>query len=182
MTKLHMTDPSRPGAGEFVPLFSRNAMRIHGYIQTLIPRWSDADDVFQETSRVLWEKFEQFEPGSDFFAWACRIAHYQALYYRQRQKRSRLQFSDEFLNCVDEHFRQRADVLSTQHESLAACVQQLAPRDKQLIQLRYHEQATVKTIAENMERGIDAIYKALNRIQEALLNCIRRAQHEEQSP
>ena len=34
----------------------------------------EADDLFQETSSVLWQKFDQFQPGTDFYAWACRTA------------------------------------------------------------------------------------------------------------
>lgn len=40
--------------------------------------------------------------------------------------------------------------------------------------LRYEYDATTKSVAERVGRGIDAVYKALNRVHVQLLNCIRR--------
>src|SRR5688572_13921046 len=54
----------------FAPLFSRNARRIYGFIMTLVFNHQDAEEVFQNTSIVLWNKFAEFRPDSNFFAWA----------------------------------------------------------------------------------------------------------------
>jgi RNA polymerase sigma-70 factor (ECF subfamily) len=41
--------------------------------------WNDTQDIFQQTSLVLWEKFDSFETGSNFAAWSCRAARYTAM-------------------------------------------------------------------------------------------------------
>jgi RNA polymerase sigma-70 factor (ECF subfamily) len=51
---------------EFVQLFAQSSRRIYAYIRTLVPNQADAEDVFQETSKVLWEKFADYEIGTDF--------------------------------------------------------------------------------------------------------------------
>jgi RNA polymerase sigma-70 factor (ECF subfamily) len=66
----------------------------------------------------------------------------------------------------------KADVLDAQHEALADCYAKLSPRDQHLIELRYQEGATVKSVAERLQRSVDAVYKALNRIHTALLDCV----------
>ncbi|MEX2025689.1 MAG: sigma factor, partial [Pirellulaceae bacterium] len=86
-------DSTSQHTAEFVGLFSQNARRLYAYIFLLLGNAADADDVFQETSRVLWEKFDQFQPGANFLAWAESVAHYQTLSFRRRRQRDRLQFS-----------------------------------------------------------------------------------------
>lgn len=55
-------------------LMTRHQRQIFSYIYTLVPRRHDAEDLLQETSVVICEKFEEFRPGTDFVAWACQIA------------------------------------------------------------------------------------------------------------
>ena len=43
----------------------------------LLPNEQDAQDVFQRTSLVLWQKFDQFDSDRDFLPWACGVAHYE---------------------------------------------------------------------------------------------------------
>ena len=50
----------------FVSLFLANQRRIYRYILTICPHAADAEDVLQSTAEVLWAKFKQFEPGTEF--------------------------------------------------------------------------------------------------------------------
>lgn len=160
---------------EFVELFSAHARRIYGYTLTLVPNWADADDVFQDSSKVLWEKFDQFTSGTDFFAWSCRIVQFQAMYFRQRQQRSRLQFSDAFLEAVSTQALDDNEFLERQHRALADCLDKLSPRTRELVELRYQPNASTKTVAEKVGRSLEAVYKALNRAQRTLIDCVEHA-------
>src|SRR5262245_34134150 len=165
-------DPDR--SEEFVRLFAAHAQRLYAVVFALLPNAADADDVFQETSRLLWERFGQFTLGTNFFAWACRVAQFQVMAFRQRQRRSRLWFSDEFLACVTEQAAADGTLLAAQQRALADCLQKLKARDRELIQLRYRPGVTTKAVAAQLGRSLDAIYKALNRIQDRLLACVQR--------
>ena len=92
-------EPSELDREEFARLFSRNARRIYGFIMTLVFNHHDAEEVFQNTSVVLWNKFAEFQPGSNFFAWASRIAYYEVLSLMKQQRRWRT-FSDEALELL----------------------------------------------------------------------------------
>ena len=64
-----MKPPAQPPDGEiFTRLFLRNQKRIAGLIFSLVPQGAEADDVMQETCAVMWRKFGEFAPGSDFGA------------------------------------------------------------------------------------------------------------------
>jgi len=159
---------------EFVGLFTLNARRIYGFILSLQPNVADADEIFQETSTVLWRKFEQFESGTDFLAWACQIARYKVMSLRQRVGRERLQFSDEFVENVADESLLAGTALEPRHQALSRCIEKLNQRDRDLLLRRYQEGATTRSIAADVGRSVDAVYKALNRIHEALFQCIQR--------
>ena len=94
-----MSHPSQPIDGEaFTRLLLQNQRRIAGLIFSLVPRGADADDVMQETCAVLWRKFGEFQTGTDFGAWALRIARFQVMSYYAHQKRMQARLSDETTN------------------------------------------------------------------------------------
>jgi RNA polymerase sigma-70 factor (ECF subfamily) len=176
-----MTTPT-PSHSEFVLLFSQHARRLYSYIYLLVGNEVDADDVFQETSRVLWEKFGEFTPGTSFLAWAERVAHFQTLHFRSRRKRDRLQFSAEFIDAIAQQRAGSLESLERRQQALDDCLGKLREPDQQLIRLRYSEGATTKSVAERVGRSVDAVYKALNRIEGLLLDCTQRALHGRTNP
>ena len=169
----------QPRYDEFVQLYAQHARRLYGYLFAMLPNESDADDVFQETSRVLWEKFDEFQPGTNFFAWACRVAQFQVKAFRQRVARERVKFSDDFVAAVAEQADNDAPLLDAQHQALASCFAELKTRDQELIRLRYQEEGSVRVVAEKLGRKADAVYKALSRMHEALLGCVTRKLREQ---
>src|SRR5205085_9397094 len=81
-------------------LMTRHQRQIFAYIYTLVPDRHDAEDLLQETSLVICEKFDEFTPGTDFVAWACQIAWWRVRYSRQKFARSKVIFDDEVLEAV----------------------------------------------------------------------------------
>jgi RNA polymerase sigma-70 factor, ECF subfamily len=59
---------------EFVELLQRSTGQILAYLNAILLNFNDAEDVFQESCVVLWQKFDEFESGTNFLAWALRIA------------------------------------------------------------------------------------------------------------
>ncbi len=73
------------------------------YVRTLVPNRADAEEVLQETNLFIWRNADQYELGTNFTAWVCRIAYYQVLSHRKRQVRSRLHFSDALVEQLAPH-------------------------------------------------------------------------------
>jgi RNA polymerase sigma-70 factor (ECF subfamily) len=84
-----MNDKNHINGGDFVSLITSHQRRIFAYIITLVPNRSDAEDIMQETSTLMWEKKNDFTPGSDFVAWGARIAYYKILDYRKKVNKNR---------------------------------------------------------------------------------------------
>src|SRR5262245_34313992 len=85
-----------PAKGKlFLRLFLQNRRRLYAYILTLLPNRADADDVLQEASLVMWDKFDERQPPEDFAAWGCRVAYFKVLDFYKKSQRSRVRFSQE---------------------------------------------------------------------------------------
>ncbi len=158
---------------EFVALWSAHSRRVYAYIYSLVANWSDADDIFQETSIVLFQKFHEFVPGSSFPAWACRVAYLKAL---ESFKAGRLlqHIDQRFLEAIDDQLHSSAQAWEPQVVALEKCLAKLPARQRQLIELRYQRGESVKSVAEKVGRSAALVYKTLSRIHETLLECIRR--------
>jgi RNA polymerase sigma-70 factor (ECF subfamily) len=161
------------GPIEFVTLWSVHSRRVYAYIYSLVANWSDADDIFQETSIVLMQKFDEFEPGTSFFAWACRVAYHKVLvHFKKRRFHEHL--DDELLDVLHDEALPLADQSNARFAALTDCLGELSEKDRKLVALRYHGSASVETVAQQVDRTPWAVYKALARVHDALLACIRR--------
>src|SRR3954471_24972030 len=81
-------------------LMTRHQRQIFSYIYVLVHNRSDAEDLLQETSLVICEKFNEFRDGTDFVAWACQIAYWRVRYSRQKYARSKVVFDQEIVDVV----------------------------------------------------------------------------------
>jgi RNA polymerase sigma-70 factor (ECF subfamily) len=167
---------------DFVTLFLAHQPRIYAFIISLMPNRSDADDVLQETGLTLYQKFPTFQPGTDFVAWACRIAQYKVLDFGKRRGRDRLKFSTEILELIADEHLQRGEQVKLQLAALDGCLAKLPSRDRELLGQCYRSKTTTKAVAEALGRPVDTIYKGLRRIRSLLHDCIQRALAQELRP
>ncbi len=159
---------------QFAKLFAENHRRIFRFVRTLVPHHADAEDVFQETSVVLWREMERFEAGSEFVPWALAVAFNQVRRYRHRQRRNRLLFNDSVLAALAAEEEKLAGELDARSEALQKCLARLAARDVELITAYYENDTTAQQVAELLGRPVNTVYKALQRIRRALYECIER--------
>jgi RNA polymerase sigma-70 factor, ECF subfamily len=153
-------------------LMTRHQRQIFSYIYALVPNRSDAEDLLQETSLVICEKFHEFEDGTDFVAWGCQIAYWRVRYSRQKYARSKVVFDQEIVDVLAQTASSMADELDDRHEALARCLQKLHPRDRELLLARYEPGGGVEEAAKRSRRTLKAAYKALTRLRKLLLDCV----------
>jgi RNA polymerase sigma-70 factor (ECF subfamily) len=167
---------ARPNDAEnqkrLMALMTRHQRQIFAYIYTLVPDRHDAEDLLQETSVVICEKFAEFTPGTDFVAWACQIAWWRIRYSRQKFARAKVVFDDDLLESVAHTAATLREEIDVRHEALAGCLQKLAVRDRELVLVRYEPGSGVAEAAKRTGRSMDAAYKALNRLRKLLHDCV----------
>jgi RNA polymerase sigma-70 factor (ECF subfamily) len=160
----------------FLRLFLQSERQLYAYILTLLPNRSDADDVLQESSLVMWDKFDVAAPPTDFLAWARRIAYYKVLDFYKTTRRERARLSQAFVERVAEAASEQAQVLrlDERREVLADCVEKLVPRDRDLLTKRFAAGATTRSTSEQLGRSVEAVYKALAKLRQALFDCVQK--------
>jgi RNA polymerase sigma-70 factor (ECF subfamily) len=170
--------PGEPARSKlFLRLFLQNERRLYAYIVTLLPNRADADDVLQEASLVMWDKFDENHPPDDFAAWGCRIAYFKVLDFHKKSQRSRVRFSQAMLERIAETAVEQAATLQLDGRSaaLSDCIEKLPPRDKELLGRRFAHGATTRSAAAEVGRSVEAVYKALAKIRQALFDCVSKA-------
>lgn len=173
----HITEdrPTPPTPSpEFVQLFTHYQRRLFLYILSQVPNPIEAEEIQQETNVVIWSKFAQFREGTNFLAWVSQIANFEVMKYRSRKKRSRIQFSDEFLETVSRDALERSDELEERREAMVECLGKLRARDRELIEQRYAPGEKGKHLAEQIGRPANSVYQSLGRIRRVLMECIQR--------
>ncbi len=158
---------------EFVKLLTNCQDRLYAYIVTLMGNRDQARDVLQETNIVLWRKVDSFKPGTDFHAWACKIAYYQVLAARRDATRSRIVFNDKLVEVLSTEVQDHQEGLESRRRALQNCIDELPARHRQLIQRRYLDAMPLKKIASELGRTVTSTTVALYRIRLALLQCVR---------
>ena len=165
---------------EFEQLFRQCDSDIKAFVFTLLPHWSDAEDVVQRTRIVLWQKFSQFQPGSNFKAWALQVARFEVSNFRRTQRSDRLCFDDNLVDSLTEVRSSLAEELDRRRAVLDQCLRKLRASDRQIIRHCYGPKATTtKEAADRLHRPVNTLYKALNRIRRTLLECVQQVNRKE---
>jgi RNA polymerase sigma-70 factor, ECF subfamily len=173
MRTLAMPEPPIPIA-ECVRELTSLQRPLYLYIFSLVPHPSDADDLVQETNRVIWEKIGDYQRGTSFSAWAYKIAFYEVLTYRKRKRRESLRFSDDLVEDLAGEVEQVLSDSNPRRQALQECLQRLSEGNRQIVARRYLEGADVRSVAQQLGRTEKAVYHALARIRSWLLECVRK--------
>ena len=162
-----------PREETFICLLTSNHKRIYGFIRAIVPHWSDAEDIMQETVMTMWRRFHEFQPGTNFAAWGIAIAKYRILKFRTKAS-GQMVFSDGALEQILSQYTVAMRDLDARVEALEHCLALLKERDRRMIQMRYEQDLRADSMAEHVGLSTHAIYKAMARIHNMLLRCMRR--------
>lgn len=167
---------------QFLTLFAASQRRLHAYILALVFDPNVAADILQEANIVLWKKFDQFELGTNFFAWAREIARLAVLRHRQSSSSRIVSLDPNVLEQLASNFAENVQPqASDQATVLNECLSNLRPTDRELILSRYTAGASVAGIADRLNRTANSVSQSLCRIRRSLMECAKRRM-QNQSP
>ena len=152
--------------------------RLYAFILSLVFDSEHAAEVLQETNLVLWRKSDQFEMGTNFPAWALKIARFQVMAHRQRMGRDRHVFDEQAVANVTDAFQRNVDVLDDRMAALGDCLDRLPDDGRRLIRQRYADGLPVKRIAAQLGHSAGRVAVRLHRLRAALMDCIRQRELE----
>jgi RNA polymerase sigma-70 factor, ECF subfamily len=157
----------------FAELIVRHQSELFGYIYAVVRNWEDAKDLYQAVCLTLWDKFDLFQPGSNFFAWARQTARNKVGDFIRRQY-SPTHIAVELMdNLAEGPANSRNDDAETYLNVLRSCREKLSAADDELLQLRYVEDFNTVEIADRLQRHQQSVSRSLNRIRRRLFECIQ---------
>ncbi len=159
---------------EFVAEITAVQRRLYGFVRTLVYDREAVAEIVQETNVALWEQFERFEAGTNFAAWACRVAWFKVLDHRRTQKVSRLRFGDTLVETLATEAIEVDEELDAERSALERCVAKLSRRHRDLISLYYEERLPLAQVAETFNTNANAIGQMLHRVRASLRSCVKR--------
>ncbi len=168
-------DPRSAETREFVRQLTNCQGVLQSFITSLMPGHPDTADVLQETNLVLWEKMDEFEPGTNFRAWAFTVARFKALGHLKKCRNSKLLlFDDELLARICEAATERdLELHDAKVHALTQCMAELKPKDQELVNVRYHSRQTLEHYAKQVSRPVASLYVTLGRLRTVLRRCIK---------
>lgn len=134
----------------------------------------DAEDLFQQVTFTLWDRFNEFEQGTDFYAWACTVAKNKALNYFKASKRQKVYFSPQLIEEIAKREQVQSELYEARLAALAACRKKLTAADQKLLAACYDNGHSVGMAAAEVGRPLGSVYTSLSRIRQALHACIKR--------
>ncbi len=162
---------------EFESTLAQHQAAVFGYVRSLLPGYPGAEDVAQEVLMTIWKKREEFEVGTNFKAWAFRIAHFHVLNQRRKIARGNwLVFDEELLEKIDPTESAELSENDDEAESnaLDACLEALKPEDRELLHTRYATKVSLETFAEQEGTRPGTLKARLFRLRSALRTCIEK--------
>ena len=164
---------------QFLRLFTRDQLQVMAFVRSLVHDHAAAGDVFQETSLVLWRRFESYDRELEFLPWALGIARNQVRKHWRSMSRDRHVFSYELVSELSEEALGLAGEIEPRQQALEECVGLLSGRQRDLIQRFYGENQSAASIADIWDRSVHAVYKALKVMRRSLLECVESRLAEE---
>ncbi len=158
---------------EFVMLITRHQAALTGFLCSLLGNRTAGDEVLQETNLVLWKKRDDFEMGTNFKAWAFRIARFQTLAFLKREKRRpEFTFDEEVIGKLTVEAESTFGENDDRENALDTCLEKLPDEDRELIREHYYSGLSMADHAEQVGRSVGALRQVLYRIRNTLRLCI----------
>ena len=161
--------------GDFMRLIMTHEPALRAFARTLLPHWNLVDEVIQEASVTLWQKFDQLGSEDGFLPWAKVIVRYKCLSVIDSVRRDRHVFSDGVLEMLaDEAERLDADHQVSTVAALRSCLDRFSQPHQELLLAPYVSHGGIKALATQAGKSPNALYKLVGRLRDKLTTCIQR--------
>ena len=159
---------------EFTHYWLEAEPSVSAYVFASISSFHDAEDVVQRVAQELARRFDEYDSSWPFVGWAVWIAKSRVIDFYRAQHRTRVVFSDELLRQLADTIVEQAEGRSLRREALEACLDELPPRSRRLLDLRYAEERSADEMAHETGSTCGSVRVLLSRVRSVLASCIER--------
>lgn len=129
-------------------LYNRHRVRVFRFVIRLVDDAASAEDIVSEAFVEVWRQADRFEGRSSVSTWIMSIARFKALSVRRR--RQEIEFDQKIAETVVDQSGTPEQILleADRRAQLRACLTQLSPDHREIIDLVYYHDKTIEEVAE----------------------------------
>lgn len=165
---------------DFITVLLQEELPLRSYLLAAIGNVNEVDDLFQNVARVLFEKFEDYDPQRPFRAWAMGVARLEVLKWRQKKARSREVLSPEALSQVAAAAEEPSDWTEHLGKFLHVCLGKLKETARRVVDMKYGDNLAIREIAKGIGKSVPAVEMVLVRSRRVLRECVERQMRSEE--
>jgi RNA polymerase sigma-70 factor (ECF subfamily) len=160
----------------FEVLANEHEPMLMAYVLSLISDPVLAEDIAQQTFLTAFRKISTLRRTESFPAWLRGIARLE-VFSALRKQRIEIPVEPAVIEAMEEAFRsfedaRPAETWEERFKLVEHCFQHLPEPLQRVCQLHYFEDRKAREIAEEMQLGLDAILKRLERARRAIRDCV----------
>lgn len=169
-----MPDPSHatPTANAFPALWADIRPRLISYLIAATGDFHDAEDLLQRVAVATLAKLPTYDPTRPFGAFAIGIAKFEVLRFRRESARDRLRFGEEAVIALGDAFVRVEHESDARLEALPGCLETLAPKAKQALELVYRDGLKGDEAAQKLRTSGGNLFSMLSRARAQVRRCV----------
>src|SRR5262245_58166672 len=104
---------------------------VAGYISSLTPNTTNAEDLLQNVAVVLFRKFDQFDERQNFTGWALGVARNEVMRAKRTHARSFICENSDLIDAVTDAYTRMAPELDRRADALRQCMERVEGRSRE---------------------------------------------------
>ncbi|WP_437221801.1 sigma-70 family RNA polymerase sigma factor [Planctomicrobium sp. SH661] len=172
--RAELSEPSHEA--EFLHQLSGAYRTIYACALSIVGNRADADDVVQEVCAIIWKKYWEFTPGTNFTKWATAVAFKSAkAFVRDRRRQGGLGLREGILDKVAKVRTAGAELFELRRECLDECIAKLSDQEQKFLLNCYRPHRNLVEFSNRTRIPIATVYTRLKRLRKRLTECVTRA-------
>lgn len=170
-----MNEPAQPfddRVRRMTALWTAAQPAVRSFVYAAVRQPQDTEDLVQQVAATVIEKFDDFETGTNFNAWALAIARHKIMNHRTVRSRERHVFDSDTLASIADAYAPISAAYEDRRDALHHCMQLADERGRRMLDLRYQQELTPAQIAKQLNTSAQAVHAAMYRLRKRLADCI----------
>lgn len=159
---------------ELAGLWVQSQSVVSAYITANVVDAHHVEDLVQEVAQICAERFATFDRQRSFVAWALGIARHRLMKYYRTRNRDRLVLSEPALERLEAALERLQPEAEERREALKSCLERVQGRRREVLDMRYGQNAKVGEVAERFGMSATAVSVMLHRVRAALYACVQQ--------
>jgi RNA polymerase sigma-70 factor (ECF subfamily) len=160
---------------ELAGLWVQSQSVISAYIAANVVDAHHIEDLVQEVAQVCAERFASFDRSRSFVAWSLGIARHRLMKYYRTRHRDRLVLSEPALARLESALERVHPEVEERREALKRCLGRIRGRRREVLDMRYGQNAKVGEVAQRFGMSPSAVSVMLHRVRAALFACVQQS-------